>query len=94
MQQFYNSTGEAEGRVMELNPEHPVTKSMHDQWHKIVALVMQKLGSVEVVITSDDILKLGAKMAVVAQEKADGLHISLMTIEEGERLAKREMMEK
>jgi hypothetical protein len=40
---------------MELNPNHPVTKSAHDQWHKIAALILHKLGHHSIKITTKDV---------------------------------------
>lgn len=40
---------------MELNPNHPVTKEVHQQWYKIAALLMFKMGKVSVEITSKEI---------------------------------------
>lgn len=40
---------------MELNPNHPVTKAMRSEWHKIAALLMLKFGADAVDITVKDI---------------------------------------
>ncbi len=75
---------------MELNPGHPVTASLRDQWHKIVLLVMEKLGTTEVVITQQDINRAlqDQDRAVLVHDRADGLHVRIITMAEAERLAK------
>lgn len=45
---------------MELNPNHKVVIQARDQWHKIAALIMVKLGLNELQITPDDVKKIGA----------------------------------
>jgi hypothetical protein len=41
----------------EINPNHPVTVSMHDQWHKLCALALFKAGVKEMVITAEDMAR-------------------------------------
>ncbi|MGH6624151.1 MAG: hypothetical protein ACREBN_09275 [Burkholderiaceae bacterium] len=72
----------------ELNPNHPVTWAMRDQWHKIAALIMHKLGEDSLVITVDDIESLGEGMAVAVQEKVDGIHVDLVTMDAAVDLAR------
>jgi hypothetical protein len=43
---------------MELNPNHKVVRQGHDQWHKIAALIMVKLGLSELQLTLDDVNKI------------------------------------
>lgn len=69
-----------------LNPNHPVTQQMSDQWHKIAALAVFKAGG-HVVISMEDMRDLQG-MAISVQEKHDGLHLKVITMEEGMRLAK------
>jgi len=72
---------------MELNPHHPTTKSVHDQWHVICALLMLKFNSRHVVITLADIEKSkGENIAI--QELGDGLHVRLVDDNEASRLVK------
>lgn len=75
---------------MEINPNHPVTRIMHDQWHKIVALLMAKQLVYEVVITPDDIRALPADLAIAVHEQDDGIHIILLDGARADRLARRE----
>lgn len=79
----------------ELNDQHPVTRALHGEWHKLLAFVLWKHRDVlprDVVVTREDIDALlrefGDGMPViVANEKADGLHLSIVTEAEGRRLA-------
>jgi hypothetical protein len=75
--------------VSELNPNHAVTTAVREQWSTIAALIMHKLGRAHVVLTVDDLNAIAADpQAIVVQEKRDGLHLRLVSMEEGERLAR------
>ncbi len=74
---------------MELNPNHPVTQQVSTQWHKIVALIMHKQKLENVVITEKDVIAV-SNMAVSIQEYSDGIHISLISMEDAEKLTKKE----
>jgi len=73
---------------MELNPNHPVTRQMHDHWHKICALLMAKMGEDHVVITTDDLRELGGDKYIVVQELNDEIHLRFVEQAEAERLAR------
>jgi hypothetical protein len=69
-----------------------MTRAAEDQWHKIAALILHKLGRRDVVITAADIAAAtgGDEMlCVVLDEQADGLHVRLVTEAEGRALAKK-----
>jgi hypothetical protein len=69
---------------MELNPSHPVTSGLQDQWHKLLAIHMRKQGLKEITITQNDIeevVALPTMPVVVAHEKKDGIHILYFTSE-------------
>lgn len=72
---------------MELNPHHPTTKSVHDHWYKLAALLMSKFDTAHVVISFDDIKKIEGK-SITLQELKDGIHLRLVSQEEANRLAK------
>ena len=73
----------------ELNPNHPTTRAVADQWHKIAALVMHKLGVQSAEITARDIDALNDDgLVIVAHGKRDCLQIRLVSFAEGERLAR------
>jgi hypothetical protein len=89
---------EAEPLDGEVNPNHPMTKFVREQWHKICALLMQKmeaehkipgLPDYEVEITAGEIERLTERnLAVVIQERGERLFIRLMPMEMGEKLAR------
>ena len=73
----------------ELNPDHPVTKALHGNWHKIVYLIMRKY-RLKPVFTEAEIEKFfsGPEMAVVLRDANNELSVEIVTMEEGERLAR------
>lgn len=76
--------------MAEVNPEHPVTQRLHDNWHKICLVLLEKLGG-EIVITEEDIKAIFVEKypdhAILAHEKKDGLHLKIITAKEARRLA-------
>lgn len=76
---------------MELNPNHPVTQQVHDSWHKIAAILMQKFGMYAVEITEADVLALGDnEKAVMADCRGGRFVIRLVSMGEAEKLARKE----
>lgn len=77
---------------MELNPNHPVTRTMAGQWHKIVALLMAKFGHTHIEITSEEITNAlaGEMKAVTIRERDNAIVLDLVSMKEAERLAKEE----
>jgi hypothetical protein len=77
---------------MELNPNHPVTRTMAGQWHKIVALLMVKFGRSHIEISLDEITKAltGDMKAVTIRERDNVIVLDLVSMKEAERLAKEE----
>lgn len=74
---------------MELNPNHPVTRKVHDHWHKIAGVLMVKLGKDAVEITSEDVDALGDNdKAVIADCRGGKFIVRLVTMEEGKRMAR------
>jgi hypothetical protein len=74
--------------IMEVNPNHPVTQLMNDQWHKVAALLMCSFGITEFKITPEVIKKLPQGMAIAANSKPDALYIQLVDEKTAEKLAK------
>jgi hypothetical protein len=71
-----------------LNPNHPVTQAMNDHWHKVTALVMQKLGVRHMVISGADLAAMPADMFMVVQELSDGIHVRFVDEATARRLAR------
>lgn len=76
---------------MEINPNHPVLREAHDHWHKFCAILMSKFGATEVEITIDDVMQLGDnEHAIVLDTRGGRCVLRMVTMEEGERLARKE----
>lgn len=77
---------------MELNPNHPVTSKMHDQWHKIVLLLLARIPQMRTIITLEEITRIaeGGGVAITIKEVANGLELRAMTMDEGRKLAAQE----
>lgn len=65
---------------MELNPNHAVTRAAHDQWHKIAALILVKLGIKEVKIGREDVDKLTAGNVNIVLDARKETETGFMTI--------------
>lgn len=74
---------------MELNPNHPVTSKMHNHWHKIVAILVNRIPKGKTTIAADEVAALDGK-AIVMKETASGIELVIVSMEEGERLARKE----
>ena len=75
--------------MSELNPNHPVTMAMHDNWHKIVAILLARDYNGKTEITQAEIQKWSQKYeghSVVIKETEGKLKLWLVNQEEGERL--------
>lgn len=75
--------------MTELNPNHAVTRALHDQWHKLAALAVFKAGG-HVVITADDIAGIPDGLAMTVRELDDGIHLQLIDPSAAMLLAKAE----
>lgn len=70
----------------EINPNHQVTAMIHDHWHKMAALLMQKMGTNRVIITLDDINRLSeADVSIVFHGHRDTLELRLVGREEADK---------
>lgn len=74
---------------MELNPNHPVTSAMREQWAKIAALLVQKLGG-HAVITESDLLLAEGNLNVCVREDHEGLHVFTVDSATAQKLARSE----
>jgi len=76
---------------MELNPNHPVTSTMHDHWHKIAAILVNRCPGKTTTVRLDEIERMAADgLAITIKETAGGLELRIVTMEEGNRLARQE----
>lgn len=69
--------------IDELNPNHPVTAALREQWHKLCAVLVHKTGKREVVVTGEDLEALtrmfgGEMPCLLAHTRADGIYLSLL----------------
>lgn len=71
---------------MELNPEHPATQAAHDQWHKIAALLVKKLGG-KTVITSEGIAELTSNSVVLTHFKKDSIELEILLMTDAALIA-------
>ena len=77
--------------MTELNPNHPVTMSLSENWHKIVALlVLQQGGRVTIKLSEVTAVADGPEMAIAVKYTEEGIELFTMTAKEGERLAAQE----
>lgn len=76
--------------MSELNPNHPVTRGLHDHWHKLCAILMVKLGVSSVRITEGELLEICSRtgLNIVADERGGALTLRLVDDEEAAKLAK------
>lgn len=80
--------------VKEYNPNHPVTRTVHDHWHKIVAILISRApynGRAE--ISEEEIAEWASKYegsAVVIKDAEHKLTLWLVDEEEAKRLARKE----
>lgn len=73
---------------MNLNPNHPTTRSLDGQWHKFAAMLMQKFGTDHVVLTALDVISFGGGRAITVQELDDGIHLRIVDERTADRLAR------
>lgn len=76
--------------MTELNPNHPMTRAVGNQWHKLTALLMLKYGTDHVVITEDDIVNMPKDTAITIEERSDGIHLRIVDAETAALLARKE----
>lgn len=79
----------------EINPNHPVTRLLRDNWHAVVAVLMVKFKVTEVEITTDDLVRLEsvfpqALPAVVADTRGGKFIVRLMAMDDALELASKE----
>jgi hypothetical protein len=80
--------------IHELNPNHPVTRTVHDHWHKICAILLSRPpynGRTE--ISEEEIKHWASKFdgySVVIKDADHKLTLFMVDAKEGERLSREE----
>jgi hypothetical protein len=74
---------------MELNPNHQTTSTMHDHWHKIASILLNRIAGKETVITPAEIDRM-AGLAITIKDTGLGLELRIVSMAEGEKLARQE----
>ena len=80
---------------MELNPNNAAVTQANGQWHKLLALVMVKLGLTEITVTVNDVEKLTkGNVTIVLDARSESntseLTISLVDDKTAKELARQE----
>ena len=72
-----------------INPEHEVANLGSGEYMKLLCLAIYKLGLDEIVITAQDIDECtAANNALCIASLEDGIHLSIVSVEEAHRIAK------
>lgn len=71
-----------------LNPNNPVSRASMDQWHKIAALIMHKLGVKHVEIREEDVVSMPECNIAISDDKGY-IEVRLLTLEESEAVLKK-----
>lgn len=77
--------------MSEINPNHPVTNEVREQWHKFCAILMFKFGVKEVEITISDLEAFQKQdhTSIAVKPENDTISLILLTNEEAKRLAEK-----
>lgn len=78
------------GFMTEINPNHAVTQMMHDNWHKVVALMMVRFGITEFRITEEMVRSMPTDKAVAFDARGGAAIVRFISLEEAKRLAIKE----
>ena len=73
-----------------LNPNHGAVQNLDNLWPSLAIIMMRKHGLSTVCITPEDLENFCSDVAIAVMENAEGLHLTLMSIEQGAELAKLE----
>jgi hypothetical protein len=65
---------------MELNPNNKVVRQARDNWHKIAALIMVKMGLTELQLTMDDVNKIAAGNVNIVLDARGESQTGIMTV--------------
>ncbi len=73
-----------------LNPNHEASQQLDNIWPSLAIILMRKHGLSTVCITTEDLDNFCSDVAIAVMEDDEGLHLTLMSMEQGEALAKLE----
>lgn len=79
--------------MSEINPNHPVTREVHDHWHKIAAILLHKIGKRQLRVTLADLQAWEREFpdgAIVIKANNYDFLLRLVTAEEARELARKE----
>lgn len=77
--------------LQELNPNHSVTRALHDKWPVICAILMRKFGKSRVTITLEDLQRFNASSeAIAARGNVNDIELFLVDMNEAIALARKE----
>lgn len=74
--------------MSELNPNHPMTCSIRDHWHKLCAAVVRKYAAGHAVITIDDMTVPPEGFNITCEEVNDAIHLRIVSDAEAISLAR------
>lgn len=70
-----------------LNPNHPTSRALSDEWHKLAGILVNKAGG-HVVITMEDLEDMPQDAFITVEELHDGIHLRMVDRKTAERLAR------
>lgn len=71
-----------------INPEHPVTRAMSQNWRAVVAVLIRKFtDSNKVVLTKEDLKLIQDNPVIAIKENTSGLNLILVTQEQALAMA-------
>lgn len=73
-----------------LNPNHESSRNLDNMWPQLAIILMRKHGLDTVCITEEDLDRFCEDVAMAVMEDDEGLHLTLMSMEDGHRLAELE----
>jgi hypothetical protein len=75
--------------MTEQTPNHLTSEALRDQWAKMCALLIRKLGTTHVIITEAEIIALGDTGSNIAvHEDHEGLHLRIVDRVTADKLAR------
>lgn len=77
--------------VPELNPNHSVTRALHDKWPAICAILLRKFGKTHVTITLEDLQRFNSSSeAIAARGNLNDIELFLVNMNDAMVMARKE----